>query len=89
MRTGLSWDFSAYESWDTILAEIVEADAMGFDSAWVREERGHPLACTQPTLFLTTAARKTTTIQLRSAGRQASTPRAGRKRPAAEISIPR
>lgn len=69
MRIGLSWDFEAYDDWKAVMAEIVEADQMGYESAWIFEGRESANSCSSPTIFLTWAAQHTRNIQLRSAGR--------------------
>lgn len=73
MRVGLSWDSGGTDnpatSWKTLLSEITAADGMGFDSAWVQESRDAADACSAPSVLLTAAAPRTTSIQLRAAGR--------------------
>jgi len=73
VRVGLSWDLGgdagAVETWPGVLAEIAQADAMGFESVWVQEGREAADACSSPALFLTWVARKTKSLQLRVAGR--------------------
>lgn len=73
MRVGLSWDAGSEESpassWKTLLTEITTADGLGFDSAWVQESRDAADACPAPSVLLTAAAPRTTSIQLRAAGR--------------------
>ena len=73
MRVGLSWEIRAETPagplWAGVIAAIKEADALGFESAWVAETRDCAAACTQPTVFLTYAARLTRSIHLRALGR--------------------
>jgi alkanesulfonate monooxygenase SsuD/methylene tetrahydromethanopterin reductase-like flavin-dependent oxidoreductase (luciferase family) len=73
VRVGLSWDLdpdrNAAEAWPPVLGEIVQADGLGYDSAWVPEGRAGAASCSSPTLFMTFAARRTKSIQLRSAAR--------------------
>jgi alkanesulfonate monooxygenase SsuD/methylene tetrahydromethanopterin reductase-like flavin-dependent oxidoreductase (luciferase family) len=73
---GLSWDSDVHaspgESWRLILAEIEQAEALGFDSVWLREGRELAADCGSPTLMLTYAAQRTRSLQLRSAGRRIS-----------------
>lgn len=74
MRVGLSWDLdregNAGEAWKAILAEIERADQLGYDSVWVPEGRDANSSCPQPSMFLTSAAPKTTCIQLVAAARR-------------------
>jgi len=57
-------------AWAPVLAEISQADAMGFESVWIQEERASAASVSSPSLFLTSVARRTRSIQLRTAGRQ-------------------
>ena len=72
MRVGLSWDVDAndspVESWAAILDEIVEGDRLGYDSAWMAETREHAASCSSPSTFMTAAAARTSSIQLRASG---------------------
>jgi alkanesulfonate monooxygenase SsuD/methylene tetrahydromethanopterin reductase-like flavin-dependent oxidoreductase (luciferase family) len=74
MRLGLSWDLDRYEDagagWREVLAEIEQADQMGFHSLWMHEARERPGDCSAPSVFLTFAAKKTKSAQLRIAGRR-------------------
>ena len=76
MRVGLSWDSDLHESadegWQLTLGEIQQAEALGFDSVWLREGREAPADCSSPTLLLTFVAQRTRSLQLRSAGRRVS-----------------
>ena len=73
MRVGLSWEIRgetpAGPLWAGVIAAIKEADALGFESAWVAETHDCAAACTQPAVFLTYAARLTRSIHLRALGR--------------------
>jgi alkanesulfonate monooxygenase SsuD/methylene tetrahydromethanopterin reductase-like flavin-dependent oxidoreductase (luciferase family) len=73
MRVGLSWELNRNESagdvWPEVLNEIQRADQLGFDSVWLSEGRDSASSCPSPTLFMTHAARKTKTVQLRAASR--------------------
>ena len=73
MRVGLSWEIRgeapAGPLWTGVIDAIREADALGFESAWVAETQGSAAACTQPAVFLTYAARVTRSIHLRALGR--------------------
>jgi alkanesulfonate monooxygenase SsuD/methylene tetrahydromethanopterin reductase-like flavin-dependent oxidoreductase (luciferase family) len=60
----------AAEGFSSVLAEIEQADQMGFHSVWLREGREHAADCPQPAIFLTFAARRTRNVQLRIAGRR-------------------
>ena len=89
MRVGLSWDLSRFESaeagWPAVMAELEQADQMGFDSAWLAEGREGAADCSSPSVFMTYASRRTRSIQLRSAAR-----RVGRHNPvriAEEIAV--
>lgn len=74
MRLGVSWDIDAGEdprsAWRSIMTELTTADGLGIDSAWVEEGREHDAACSAPAAFLAFAARRTSSIQLRVAGRR-------------------
>jgi alkanesulfonate monooxygenase SsuD/methylene tetrahydromethanopterin reductase-like flavin-dependent oxidoreductase (luciferase family) len=74
MRLGLSWDLDRYEDagagWREVLAEIEQADQMGFHSVWMHEARERAADCPAPSVFLTFAAKKTKSAQLRIAGRR-------------------
>jgi len=89
MRVGLSWDLDhgsgAEGAWKTVLAEIEQADQLGYDSVWFGEGRAAAADCSSPTLFLTYAARKTKNLQLRSAARQVT--RANPVRIAEEVAV--
>jgi len=89
VRVGLSWDLDedarAVEAWPPVLAEIAQADAMGFESVWIQEGRQAAAGCSSPTLFLTWVARKTRSLQLRPAGRRVT--RADAVRIAEEVAV--
>jgi alkanesulfonate monooxygenase SsuD/methylene tetrahydromethanopterin reductase-like flavin-dependent oxidoreductase (luciferase family) len=89
MRVGLSWDLggdrSAVEAWPPLLEEIAQAEKLGYDSVWVSEERAGRAGCPSPTLFLTFVARRTKSIQLRSAARRVA--RANPVRVAEEVAV--
>jgi alkanesulfonate monooxygenase SsuD/methylene tetrahydromethanopterin reductase-like flavin-dependent oxidoreductase (luciferase family) len=89
MRVGLSFQLdgerSAAEAWAPVLAEMGQADALGYDSVWACEERDGPETCASPTIFLTFAARRTKSVQLRSAAR--SVTRANPVRLAEEVAV--
>lgn len=74
MRLGVSWDIDDGEeprsAWRSIMTELSTADGLGLDSAWVEEGRDHDAACSAPAAFLAFAARRTSSIQLRAAGRR-------------------
>ena len=74
MRVGLSWDLDATrpaaEAWKALLNDVRTADGVGLDSAWVTERRDAPSGCPSPAHLLTFAARRTKTLQLRTAGRR-------------------
>ena len=74
MRVGLSWDVDRFRDapagFSCVMAEIEQADQMGLHSVWLREGREHPADCPQPAIFLTYAARRTRSVQLRIAGRR-------------------
>jgi alkanesulfonate monooxygenase SsuD/methylene tetrahydromethanopterin reductase-like flavin-dependent oxidoreductase (luciferase family) len=74
VRCGLSWDLDRFEApaegWREIVAEVEQADAMGFHSFWVREGRERAADCSAPAIFLTYLAKKTKSGQLRIAGRR-------------------
>lgn len=73
MKVGLSWDLDQNtapgELWRSVLNEIVQADALGYDSAWISEGRDAQASCPQPSMYLTNAAVKTKCIQLVAASR--------------------
>ena len=73
MKVGLSWDLNQDgnpgELWKTVLAEIEQADALGYDSAWISEGRDKKSSCPQPSIYLTNAAARTRCIQLVAASR--------------------
>jgi alkanesulfonate monooxygenase SsuD/methylene tetrahydromethanopterin reductase-like flavin-dependent oxidoreductase (luciferase family) len=74
MRLGLSWDLDRYgdagSGWREVLAEIEQADQMGFHSVWMSEGRERAADCPAPSIFLTYAAKRTKSVQLRIAGRR-------------------
>ncbi|MDP6375138.1 MAG: LLM class flavin-dependent oxidoreductase [Pseudomonadales bacterium] len=74
MRIGLGFELDsgddAHEAWHAVLGEIQRADALGYDSVWLEEGREAGASCPAPTLFLTHAACKTKSIQLRPAARR-------------------
>jgi alkanesulfonate monooxygenase SsuD/methylene tetrahydromethanopterin reductase-like flavin-dependent oxidoreductase (luciferase family) len=74
MRVGLSWDLDRWsspgEAWPALIAEIEQADQMGFDSVWITEGREGAADCSSPELFMTYAAKRTRSVQLRIAGRR-------------------
>ncbi len=74
MRLGVSWDIDVGEepraAWRSIMTELSTADGLGLDSAWIEEGRDHDAACPAPAAFLAFAARRTSSIQLRAAGRR-------------------
>jgi alkanesulfonate monooxygenase SsuD/methylene tetrahydromethanopterin reductase-like flavin-dependent oxidoreductase (luciferase family) len=74
VRLGISWDVPAGEDtrfvWRSVMTELTTADGLGIDSAWVEEGREHDAACSAPAAVLAFAARRTTSIQLRAAGRR-------------------
>ena len=43
MKVGLSWDLdqdgNPGETWAAVMAEIEQADTLGYDSAWISEGR--------------------------------------------------
>ena len=73
MRVGLSLEIRgeapAGPLWAGVIGAIKEADALGFESAWVAETHDCGAACTQPTVFLTYVARVTRSIHLRALAR--------------------
>lgn len=73
MRVGLSWDLDRFgaagEAWTAVMGELEQADQMGFDSAWIAEGRETASDCSSPELFMTYAARRTRSIQLRVGAR--------------------
>jgi alkanesulfonate monooxygenase SsuD/methylene tetrahydromethanopterin reductase-like flavin-dependent oxidoreductase (luciferase family) len=75
MRVGLSWDIAAQapatRAWQEIGTDVGRADALGFDSAWLAEDRNGPASCAQPSVFLTFLARRTKAIHLRALSRSA------------------
>ena len=74
MRVGLSWDLERWDdaptAWSAITDEIEQADKMGFDSVWMNESREGVCDCSSPTIFMTFAAQRTRSLQLRVAGRR-------------------
>jgi len=72
MRVGLSWDLdtsrSATEAWQMALEEIGVANGYGYDSAWMQETRDSAVSCSSPSTFMTAAAARASSIQLRAAG---------------------
>ncbi len=74
MRVGLSWDLDRFDDaaggWQGVIAEVVEADRMGFHSFWIHEGREGPADCPEPSVFLTYLSTKTRSGQLRIAGRR-------------------
>jgi alkanesulfonate monooxygenase SsuD/methylene tetrahydromethanopterin reductase-like flavin-dependent oxidoreductase (luciferase family) len=74
MRVGLSWDLERWdapgEAWAAVIEEIEQADQMGFDSVWIAEGREGASDCSSPELFMTFAAKRTKSVQLRVAGRR-------------------
>jgi alkanesulfonate monooxygenase SsuD/methylene tetrahydromethanopterin reductase-like flavin-dependent oxidoreductase (luciferase family) len=89
VRVGLSWDLdrdrNAAEAWSPVLGEIAQADELGYDSIWVSEGRAGSASCSSATLFMTYAARRTKSIQLRSAARRVT--RANPVRIAEEVAV--
>lgn len=73
MKVGLSWDLdqntNPVEMWRSVLDEIVQADSLGYDSAWISEGRDAQSSCPQPSIYLTNAAVRTKCIQLVAASR--------------------
>jgi alkanesulfonate monooxygenase SsuD/methylene tetrahydromethanopterin reductase-like flavin-dependent oxidoreductase (luciferase family) len=73
MRVGLSWDLDRFTdsetAWKPVIDEIEQADKMGLESVWVHESREGARACSSPATFLTYAAPRTRSIQLRVASR--------------------
>jgi len=69
MRVGLSWNLgvggSPTQTLGLVSGEAVTAGRLGYDSAWIRESRGGPAACSHPAIALTALARKDSTLQLR------------------------
>ena len=88
MRFGLSWDVDPGEApttaWRSILTEMSAADGVGLDSAWLEEGREGPASCSQPSLFLTYASRRTLSLHLRARRRIAG---ANIARVAAELGV--
>ena len=74
MRIGLGYQLNqgadAGDVWSAVLDEIQRADRLGYDSAWVKEGRETGTSCPAPTLFMTHAACRTKSIQLRPAARR-------------------
>ncbi len=70
MRVGVSFDLERFDgvarAWQDVVAEIEQADKMGFESAWIHEGRAHANHVPAPDLFLTYVARRTRSIQLRA-----------------------
>jgi alkanesulfonate monooxygenase SsuD/methylene tetrahydromethanopterin reductase-like flavin-dependent oxidoreductase (luciferase family) len=89
VRVGLSWDLdrdrNAAEAWSPVLGEIAQADELGYDSIWVSEGRAGSASCSSATLFMTYAARRTKSVQLRSAARHVT--RANPVRIAEEVAV--
>jgi alkanesulfonate monooxygenase SsuD/methylene tetrahydromethanopterin reductase-like flavin-dependent oxidoreductase (luciferase family) len=78
-------DRNAAEAWSPVLGEIAQADELGYDSAWVSEGGAGAASCSSPTLFMTYAARRTKSIQLRPAARRVT--RANPVRIAEEVAV--
>lgn len=73
MRVGLSWDLDGADPvgvWRAVIGEISVADGLGFESAWLDEAREVAAGCPSPAIVLTFAARRTSSIQLRSLRRR-------------------
>ncbi|MAE95946.1 MAG: hypothetical protein CL910_14915 [Deltaproteobacteria bacterium] len=71
---GLSWDMDRFEEagagWQDLLAEVAQAEQMGFHSFWIHEARERAADCPEPATFLTYLSQKTKSGQLRIAGRR-------------------
>ncbi len=74
MRVGLSFDLDGAGEpeviWRAVVDEVVFADNLGYDSAWVDESREGPASSAAPSFLLTFASRRTRCVQLRAARRQ-------------------
>jgi alkanesulfonate monooxygenase SsuD/methylene tetrahydromethanopterin reductase-like flavin-dependent oxidoreductase (luciferase family) len=72
MRVGLSWDLDAQRdaaaAWQLVLDEVGVANGYGYDSAWMHETRDNAVSCSSPSTFMTAAAARSSSIQLRAAG---------------------